>query len=99
MAEQKKAASAGDHNAVAHELVTEEQPETTTAAKRTSRSGRVRLQVRHPHEKFDLSGVGLASVTQAGVDYSTSEADKVRTLAMKYGVPVYEVRDETEKES
>jgi hypothetical protein len=101
-AEQRKAAAAGDHNTVTHEPVAPTpEPKVSDAAKRTSKDSRVTLRVRHPHAEFDLSGAGLESVTQAGTTYTQTEADQVRTLALKYGVPVHEVpaADETEKES
>ncbi|AXH49409.1 hypothetical protein SEA_CROSBY_21 [Streptomyces phage Crosby] len=99
MAEQRKAAAAGDHNTVTHEPVAPApEPQVSDAAKRTSKDKRVTLRVDHPHALFDLSGAGLADVTQAGTTYTEAEADEVRTLAMKYGVPVREVRaDESEE--
>lgn len=99
MAEQKRATAAGDHNAVTHEAAAETgEAKTSPAAQRKAAGARVRLSVKHPHEEFDLSALGLESVTQAGTSYTADEADQVRTLAMKYGVPVY-VAAETEKES
>lgn len=99
MAEQRKATAAGDHNSVTHEPAeATPEPETSPAAKRVSKDKRVMLQVRHPHAEFDLTAAGLPSVTQAGTVYTAAQADDVRTLALKYGVPVYEVADETEKE-
>lgn len=101
MAEQRKATAAGDHNSVTHEPVAPTpEPEVSPAAKRVSKDKRVTLCVRHPHQEFDLTAAGLPSVTQAGTVYTESQADDVRTLALKYGVPVYELADdETEKES
>lgn len=101
MAEQKKATAAGDHASVTHELVEPApEPEVSTAAKRVQKDKRVTLCVRHPHAEFDLSAAGLPSVTQAGTVYTSAQADEVRTLALKYGVPVFEVdADDTEKES
>lgn len=101
MAEQRKAASAGDHNSVTHETVAPTpEPEVSTAAKRVQKDKRVTLCVDHPHAEFDLTAAGLPSVTQAGTVYTETQADEVRTLALKYGVPVREVTaDDTEKES
>ncbi|UTN93024.1 hypothetical protein SEA_MARKY_21 [Streptomyces phage Marky] len=101
MAEQRKATSAGDHNAVTHEPVEPTpEPEVSPAAKRVQKDKRVTLCVDHPHFEFDLSAAGLPSVTQQGTVYTSAQADEVRTLALKYGVPVREVvADETEKES
>lgn len=101
MAEQRKAASAGDHNAVTHDLAEPTpEPEVSPAAKRVAKDKRVTLRVVHPHAEFDLTAAGLPSVTQAGTVYTETQADEVRTLALKYGVPVFEVAaDETEKES
>lgn len=101
MAEQRKATAAGDHNTVTHEPVAPEpEPQVSDAAKRVKKDSRVTLCVRHPHQEFDLSALGLASVTQAGTTYTEAEADEVRTVAMKYGVPLFEVAaDDTEKES
>jgi hypothetical protein len=100
MAEQRKAAAAGDHNTVTHELAEPApEPKVSDAAKRTSKDNRVTLCVKHPHAVFDLSAVGLESVTQAGTVYTSAQADEVRTLAMKYGVPVHEVADDDKKES
>lgn len=100
MAEQRKAAAAGDHNTVTHEPVSPTPaPEVSDAAKRVSKDSRVTLCVDHPHLEFDLTAAGLPSVTQAGTVYTSAQADEVRTLAMKYGVPVREVRaDEIQKE-
>lgn len=95
MAEQRKAAAAGEHNTVTHEPAAPAgEPTVSDAAKRTSKDKRVTLRVSHPHALFDLSGAGLADVTQAGTTYSEAEADEVRTLAMKYGVPVEEVKED-----
>lgn len=101
MAEQRKATAAGDQNSVTHELVEPTPaPEVSPAAKRVPRDKRVTLQVRHPHAEFDLTAAGLPTVTQAGTVYTSAQADDVRTLALKYGVPVFEVADDdTEKES
>lgn len=100
MAEQRKAASAGDHNTVTHEPVEPTPaPEVSPAAKRVSKEKRVTLQVRHPHAELDLSAVGLPAVTQAGTVYTEGQSDDVRTIAHKYGVPVYEVADEIDEES
>lgn len=100
MAEQRKATSAGDHNTVTHAPVAPTpEPEVSAAAKRVSKDSRVTLCVDHPHAEFDLSAVDLPSVTQAGTVYTSAQADNVRTLALKYGVPIREVpADETEKE-
>ncbi|AWY07259.1 hypothetical protein SEA_ARACELI_21 [Streptomyces phage Araceli] len=98
MAEQRKAAAAGDHNTVTHEpAAPAPEPQVSDAAKRTSKDKRVTLRVSHPHALFDLSGAGLANVTQAGTTYSEGEADQVKTLALKYGVPVTEVAPDTEE--
>ncbi|AWY07422.1 hypothetical protein SEA_UNTPL_21 [Streptomyces phage UNTPL] len=99
MAEQRKAAAAGEHNTVTHEpAAPAPEPQVSDAAKRTSKDKRVTLCVDHPHTLFDLSGAGLANVTTAGTTYTEAEADEVRTLAMKYGVPVREVHaDESEE--
>jgi len=98
MAEQRKAAAAGDHNTVTHEpAAPAPEPQVSDAAKRTSKDKRVTLRVSHPHARFDLSGAGLADVTQAGTTYSEGEADQVKTLALKYGVPVFEVAPESEE--
>ena len=100
MAEQRKATSAGDHNTVTHAPVAPTpEPEVSPAAKRVAPEKRVTLCVDHPHAEFDLTAVGLPSVTQAGTVYTSAQADNVRTLALKYGVPVREVAaDETDKE-
>ncbi len=99
--EQRKATSAGDHNTVTHAPVEPTpEPEVSPAAKRVAKDKRVTLCVRHPHAEFDLTGAGLPSVTQAGTVYTETQADEVRTLALKYGVPIHEVAaTETEKES
>lgn len=99
--QQRKATAAGDHNSVTHEPAEPTpEPQVSDAAKRVRKVSRVTLRVQHPHAEFDLSGVGLASVTQGGTTYTEDEADQVRTLALKYGVPVHEVADDdTEKES
>jgi hypothetical protein len=98
MAEQRKATAAGDHATVTHETVEPApEPQVSDAAKRTSKEKRVTLRVSHPHTLFDLSSVGLESVTQAGTTYTPAEADEVRTLAMKYGVPVSEVAHDDEE--
>lgn len=101
MAEQRKATTAGDHNSVTHELVEPApEPEVSPAAKRVQKDKRVMLCVRHPHAEFDLTAAGLPSVTQAGTVYTETQSDEVRTLALKYGVPVFVVADDdTEKES
>jgi len=98
MAEQRKATAAGDHNSVTHEpAAPAPEPQVSDAAKRTSKDKRVTLRVSHPHSLFDLSGAGLASVTQAGTTYTEAEADEVRTMALKYGVPVSEVAHDDEE--
>lgn len=100
MTEQRKAAAAGDHNTVTHEPAeATPEPKVSDAAKRARKDNRVTLCVKHPHLVFDLTAAGLASVTQGGTTYTETEADEVRTLAHKYGVPIHVVvADETEKE-
>lgn len=48
-------------------------------------------------EVFDLSAEGLGVVTSEGKDFNADDADKVRTLARKYGVGLTEVAPEEEK--
>lgn len=96
-AEQRKATAAGDHNSVTHTPVAPTpEPEVSDAAKRAPKAKRITLAVDYPHVGFDLSGAGLPSVTQAGTVYTQDQADTVRTLAVKYGVPVREVHDDEE---
>lgn len=98
-AEQRKAVSTGEHNTVTHEpAAPAPEPQVSDAAKRSNKDKRITLRVRHPHVRFDLSGAGLDDVTQAGTTYSESEADGVRTLAMKYGVPVEVVTESDEEQ-
>lgn len=97
MAEQRKAAGPGDTNAVTHELVKEGEPETSAAAKRTSKSSRVLMRVDYPHTEFDLSAQGLPKLTNDGVYVTREQADNIRVLGMRYGVPVREVADDNEE--
>lgn len=48
------------------------------------------LAVIEPNDLFDLSSIGLRSVTREGVQYSRSEADRILMLARKYNVLVVE---------
>jgi len=97
--EQRKAASTGEHNTVTHEPVAPTPaPEVSDAAKRAPRAKRVTLCVDYPHVEFDLKGAGLPSVTQAGTVYTQDQADQVRTLGMKYGVPLRQVETDENQE-
>lgn len=98
MAEQRKAASAGDQNAVTHEPADPTTgPEVSDAAKRAAKDKRVTLRVTYPHVLFDLTAQDLPSVTQEGTTYTSAQADTVKTLAMKCGVPVTEVPSDEEE--
>lgn len=44
--------------------------------------------------RFDLSAQNLPDVTTEGTSYTGDEADLVKTLALKYGVALYEVKKE-----
>ena len=84
-AEQRKTATATAGNPATASTDAADKPEP--APKVAS----VKLAVRHPHALFDLTAQDLPSVTQAGTVYTTDQADTVRMLAHKYGVPLTEV--------
>ncbi len=97
MTTQRKAAAPGDHDTVTHETAdTGTGPEVSEAASHTRKASRVTLAVRYPVTRFDLSAHSLPDVTTAGTTYTSDEADQVRTLAMKCGVAVHEVKKETD---
>lgn len=51
----------------------------------------VRLGIAVHHEgPFVLSHLGLPDLLPEGTDYSPEQADQVRTLALKYNVPLIE---------
>lgn len=53
----------------------------------------VRLGLRPPHTDF-VPGGGLAPVRHDGTDYAPGDADRVRALARRYDVPLYEITPE-----
>jgi hypothetical protein len=96
MTTQRKAAAPGDHNTVTHEAApTGTGPEVSEAASHTRKASRVTLAVRRGSVvRFDLSAHNLPDVTTEGTSYTSDEADLVKTLAMKCGVSLHEVKKE-----
>lgn len=97
MTTQRKATSSGDNDSVTHENVPEPAgPDASDAVSRAGAGSRVTLALMLGSiVRFDLSAQNLPDVTTEGTSYTTDEADVVKTLALKYGVPLYEVKKES----
>lgn len=96
--QQRKAAAPGDTDSVTHEPAdTGTGPEVSEAASHTRKASRVTLALRRGSiVRFDLSAHNLPDVTTEGTSYTSDESDLVRTLALKCGVPLYEVTKEND---
>jgi hypothetical protein len=96
MTTQRKAAAPGDNDTVTHEAAPEGTgPEVSDAASHTRKASRVTLALtRGSIVRFDLSAHDLPDVTTEGTSYTGDEADLVKTLALKCGVPLHEVKKE-----
>jgi hypothetical protein len=63
----------------------------TDAVKHTAKASRVRLRTAQKYMSFE-PGNGLEPVGYSGTDYTSAQADEVRTAARKHGVRVVVVQ-------
>jgi hypothetical protein len=88
MTTQRKAAAPGDNDTATREAA----PEGSGPEQKASRVTLV-LPLGSV-VRFDLSAHDLPDVTTEGTSYTGDEADLVKTLAMKCGVTLHEVKKE-----
>lgn len=68
-------------------------PAASGAARHTAKDKRVTLRTVQSYATFQPSG-DLPAVVHAGTEYTSAQADEVRTQAKKYGVRVVVVQPE-----
>ena len=72
----------------------EKEPVKAAEAAPKKAEPRVHLRTVGPKDRFDLSGLGFGVVDYVGKDFSSAEADEIRTLAFKHGVTLVAVNKE-----